>query len=87
MLIILWNFYKPINETLSLLLPLKALILIGSIALFTEVFRLAYFARINEASKYICIKDQYKEYRDNFVNGKRQYSKEKSRAYAYSDCK
>ncbi len=66
---------------------IKILILIGSISLFTEVFRLVYFARINEASKYICIKDQYKEYRDNFVNGKRQYSKEKSRAYAYSDCK
>ncbi len=65
---------------------IKVLILIGSISLFTEVFRLVYFARINEASKYICIKDQYKEYRDTY-SGKNQYSKEKSRAYAYSDCK
>ena len=61
---------------------IKVLILIGSIALFTEVFRLVYFARINEASKYICIKDQYKEYREGG-----RYSKEKSRSYAYSDCK
>ena len=66
---------------------LKVFILVGSLALFTEVFRLVYFARINEASKYICIKDQYKEYRDQFIYGKRRYSKEKSRSYAYSDCK
>ena len=38
---------------------LKVFIFVGSLALFTEVFRLTYFARINEASKYICIKDQY----------------------------
>tara|TARA_R100001440_G_C2465627_1_gene110727 strand:+ start:48 stop:242 length:195 start_codon:yes stop_codon:yes gene_type:complete len=60
---------------------IKVFILIGSLALFTEVFRLAYFARINEASKYICIKDQYKEYRET------GYAKEKSRSYAYQDCK
>lgn len=61
---------------------LKVFIFVGSLALFTEVFRLAHFARINEASKYICIKDQYKEYSEGG-----RYSKEKSRAYAYADCK
>ena len=66
---------------------LKVFILVGSLALFSEVFRLVYFARINEASKYICIKDQYKEYRNQILNGKIRYSKEKSRSYAYSDCK
>ena len=60
---------------------LKVFVLVGSLALFTEVFRLVYFAIINEASKYICIKDQYKEYRET------GYSKEKSRSYAYQDCK
>ena len=60
---------------------LKVFIFVGSLALFTEVFRLTYFARINEASKYICIKDQYKEYRET------GYAKQKSRSYAYQDCK
>ena len=66
---------------------IKAFILIGSISLFIEIFRLVNTARVNLDNKNVCVKTQFKKYRESqSLMGGNEYTKEEARAYAYSDC-
>ena len=65
---------------------IKALILIGAIALFTEVFRLVNSARINLDNKNLCVK-QYKKYNKKQFMFQDKEGKELIDAAAYESCK
>ena len=66
---------------------IKTLILIGAIALFTEVFRLVNSTRINLDNKNACVKTQFKKYRESkTITGYDEYTKKEARAIAYADC-
>ena len=67
------------NNKIKLLI-LKALILIGSVALFSEVFRLVKTARVNLENKNTCLEEIYEKYLE------KEYTKDYSRARAFMDC-
>ena len=67
------------NNKIKLLI-LKALILIGSVALFSEVFRLVKTARVNLENKNTCLEKIYKKYLE--IGYTRYFSK----ALTYVDC-
>ena len=69
-----------------LLLPLKALILIGSIALFSEVFRLVNSARVNLNNKNLCVK-QHTEYYLKTWDKKNLHNENMHEAQAFIECK
>ena len=60
---------------------IKALILIGSISLFIEVFRLVNSARVTNDHKNACIQHAYNELIKNSYKTKKE-----ARALAYIDC-
>ena len=59
---------------------IKALILIGSIVLFSEVFRLIKTARVNLENKNTCLEEMYNKYIE------KEYTKDYSKALAYVYC-
>ena len=65
---------------------IKLLILIGAIALFTEVFRLVNSARVNLDNKNLCVK-QYKKYNKNQAMFQDEEGKKMINAAAYEACK
>ena len=65
---------------------IKLLILIGAIALFTEVFRLVNSARVNLDNKNLCVK-QYKKYNKNQAMFQDEEYKKMIDAIAYESCK
>tara|TARA_B100000242_G_scaffold235602_1_gene175475 strand:+ start:1234 stop:1458 length:225 start_codon:yes stop_codon:yes gene_type:complete len=66
---------------------LKVFIFVGSLVLFTEVFRLINSARVDLDNKNARVKTQFKKYRaSQSLMGGNEYTKEEARAYAYSDC-
>ena len=65
---------------------IKALILIGSVALFSEVFRLVYLARVDLNNKNLCVK-QYKKYFKNQYQYNDDEMKGLLQADAYKECK
>ena len=65
---------------------IKLLILIGAIALFTEVFRLVNSARVNLDNKNLCVK-QYKKYHKNQAMFQDEEGKKMIDAAAYEACK
>ena len=65
---------------------IKLLILIGSIALFFEVFRLVYSARIDLNNKNICV-NQFKKYFKNQYQYANEEIKGLLQADAYKECK
>ena len=65
---------------------IKTLILIGAIALFTEVFRLVNSTRINLDNKNLCVK-QYKKYFREQVPYDDKEGKGIIHADAYIECK
>tara|TARA_R100000773_G_scaffold22349_1_gene19723 strand:+ start:1656 stop:1859 length:204 start_codon:yes stop_codon:yes gene_type:complete len=60
---------------------IKLLIIIGAIALFTEVFRLVNSARVTNDHQNACIQHAYNELIKNTYKTKKE-----ARAYAYIDC-
>ena len=65
---------------------IKTLILIGAIALFTEVFRLVNSARVNLDNKNLCVK-QYKKYHKSQLMFQDEEYKIIKDAAAYIECK
>ena len=65
---------------------IKALILIGSIALFSEFFRLVNSTRINLDNKNLCVK-QYKKFLGNLNAYDDKNGKGLLHADAYKECK
>ena len=67
---------------------IKALILIGSISLFSEVFRLVNSARVDLDNKNACVQYSFKKYveDEDLIYGGKKYTEEESRAFAYTDC-
>ena len=65
---------------------IKALILIGAIAFFTEVFRLVNSARVNLDNKNLCVK-QYKKYTKSQLMFQDEEYKIIKDAAAYIECK
>ena len=66
---------------------IKLLILIGAIALFTEVFRLVNSARVNLDNKNLCVK-QYKKFNKNqAIKFQDEEGKKMIDAAAYEACK
>ena len=59
---------------------LKVFIFVGSLVLFTGVFRLINSARVNLDNKNACVKWTTKEFLRN------EYSNESSRALGYKEC-
>ena len=65
---------------------IKALILIGAIALFTEVFRLVNSARVNLDNKNLCVKQSKKFHKKQFMFQDKE-NKELIDATAFESCK
>jgi len=60
---------------------LKVFIFVGSLVLFTGVFRLINSARVNLDNKNTCVQNRVKFYLEN------NYTTEESKAFGYQDCK
>ena len=60
---------------------LKVFIFVGSLVLFTGVFRLINSARVNLDNKNTCVQNRVKFYLEN------KYTTEESKAFGYQDCK
>ena len=60
---------------------LKVFIFVGSLVLFTGVFRLINSARVNLDNKNTCVQNRVKSYLENDY-----YTTEESKAFGYKEC-